>query len=135
VRRAIAVFLVLVAPVAGGCSHSHAATCASEIRAVAPVTNRGTRAAPGTTLTVDAANAAFAPTCFDEVPRGAVTLRVRNTGKSLHNVQVTAQHVDVDVAPGRTVAVHLRVAGAPVVYVCKYHRSLGMVGVLEPSKG
>jgi plastocyanin len=133
VRRAIAIVLFLLPPLAAGCSHSHKATCASEVRAEAPVTDRGTRAATGTTLTVDAANAAFAPTCFDHVPRGAVTLRVRDTGKTLHNVQVTAQHVDVDVAPGRTVVVHLRVADAPVVYVCKYHRSLGMVGILVPT--
>jgi plastocyanin len=132
-RAALGAVLALLVPVVGGCSHAHAATCASEIRALAPVTDHGTRAATGTTLTVDAANAAFTPTCFDAVPRGAVTLRVRNTGKSLHNVQVTAQHVDVDVAVGRTVVVHLHVDRAPVVFVCKYHRSLGMVGVLVPT--
>jgi plastocyanin len=97
------------------------------------VTDHGSRAATGSTLTVDAANAAFTPTCFDHVPRGAVTLRVRNTGASLHNVQVTAQHVDVDVAPGHTAVVHLTIGRDPVVYVCKYHRTLGMVGVLVPS--
>jgi len=131
-RRVGTVVLLLLAPFAAGCSHAHAATCASEVRANAPVTDRGTRAATGTTLTVDAANAAFTPTCFDDVPQGTVTLRVRNTGASLHNVEVTAQHVDVDVAPGRTVVVHVRVGRAPVVYVCKYHRSLGMVGILIP---
>lgn len=133
-RAALVAVIGLLAPVLlGGCSHAHAATCASEIRDLAPVTNAGTRAATGTTLTVDAANAAFTPTCFDAVPRGTVTLRVRNTGKSLHNVQLTAQHVDVDVPVGRTVVVHLHVDRAPVVYVCKYHRSLGMVGVLVPT--
>jgi plastocyanin len=133
-RYALVVLLLLLVPLGAGCSHAHVATCASEIHKAAPVTNRGTRAATGATLTVDAANAAFAPTCFDDVPRGAVTLRVRNTGKSLHNVQATAQHVDVDVAPGHTIVVHLRIADAPVVYVCKYHRSLGMVGVLVPAR-
>jgi len=129
----------MVAGIAFGtdaCSGSkHAATCATVIHANAPVTDRGSRVASGSVLTVDAATAGFTPTCFTNVPRGAVTLRVRNTGVSLHNVDVAAQHVNVDVARGATVAVHVQVGDQPVVYVCTYHRDLGMVGVLVPARG
>jgi plastocyanin len=31
--------------------------------------------------------------------------------------------------------VHLTVGSEPVVYVCTYHRDLGMVGVLVPARG
>jgi plastocyanin len=82
---------------------------------------------------VDGANAAFAPTCVTDVPRGTVTLTVRNTGVALHNVAIPAQRIDVDIARGRSVSVGVRVGSGPVVFVCKYHRSLGMVGVLLPA--
>jgi len=118
------------------CSGSkHTASCAGVIRANAPVTDRGSRAASGSVLTVDAANAGFTPTCFTDVPKGSVTLLVKNSGKSLHNVAVAAQHVNVNIARGTTAAVHIRVGKDPVVYVCTYHRDLGMVGVLVPAQG
>ena len=119
----------------GSGSHAAKPTCATEIRAIARVTDKGTGAAKGTHVTVDAANAAFAPTCITGVPHGVVTLSVRNTGAVVHNVEIAAQQIDVDVAPRDSVAVRLRVGDDPVVYVCRIHRALGMVGVLIPTTG
>lgn len=135
-RRFLLATLAAIALGPSACSgSSHAASCVSVIHDDAPVTDFGSRAAPGSVLTVDAANAGFTPTCFTAVPRGRVTLRVRNTGQSLHDVDVAAQHLHVDVPRGQTVAVHLDVGDDPVVYVCTYHRDLGMVGVLVPARG
>jgi plastocyanin len=124
------VFLALVP----ACSSKSGAvpTCATELRSSAPVTDRGSRKATGAVVTVVGANSAFTPTCITDVPRGTVVLSVRNTGKVLHNVQIAAQHVDVDVAPGHTIKVRVTIGSKPVVYVCKYHRDLGMVGILIP---
>jgi plastocyanin len=137
VRRLVVLAIVACSAFgSAACSGSkRAATCASVIHDNAPVTDFGSRAATGSTLTVDAAKAGFTPTCYTSVPRGTVTLRVRNTGASLHNVDVVAQHVSLDVARGETAVVHLRVGNDPVVYVCTYHRDLGMVGVLVPARG
>ena len=96
------------------------------------MTDHGTSDASGTVITVDAANAGFAPTCVTNVPRGDVRLVVHNSGAVLHDVQVRAQHVDVDVEPGRSATVRLHVGTVPLVYVCRYHRYLGMVGILIP---
>ncbi len=135
--RAI-ILAVALACVGTSCGKASAAStaakeCAQLRTTWAPVTDKGTARATGTQITVDAANAGFAPTCVTDVRAGSVTLVVHNTGSSLHNVQVTAQHVDVDVAPGKTVTVRLTVGREPLVYVCKYHRFLGMVGFLVPA--
>jgi plastocyanin len=128
-RTALFAALVALMIPLGCSSSSHAEpTCAQVERVATPVTKSGTQKFTGSVVSVMAANAAFTPTCVTDVPRGTVSLEVRNTGESLHNVQITSQHIDEDVAPGHTITV-------PVVYVCKYHRTLGMVGVLIPAKG
>jgi plastocyanin len=135
-RVTLSVCVLGVALTALGCSgrsHATAATCASELHAIAPVTNRGSRTATGATISLDAASAAFAPTCVTGVPHGVVELSVRNTGRVVHNIEIVAQHIDVDVAPSRTLRVRVRVGDQPIVYVCKIHRDLGMVGVLIPT--
>ena len=61
-----------------------------------------------------------------------VTLRVTNTGTMKHNVTIPEQGIDVDVLPGETVdvAVEVETGARPTVFVCKYHRTAGMVGAL-----
>lgn len=62
-----------------------------------------------------------------------MTLRVSNTGALKHNVTITDQGIDVDVARGETVNVDVQVGSAPLVFICKYHRTAGMVGAVLPS--
>ncbi len=135
IRATIAALaLALTCTACGTSSAGPTATneCAKLRTTWAPVTDKGTTRATGSQITIDAANAGFAPTCVTDVPEGTVTLVVHNTGKSIHNVQISAQHVDVDIAPGQTVNVGVTVGRDPVVYVCKYHRTIGMVGFLVP---
>ena len=66
------------------------------------------------------------------MPHGEVTLVVHNSGNQLHNITIAAQHIDRDVAPGATVRISIAVADTPVVFTCKYHRRIGMAGVLVP---
>jgi plastocyanin len=119
-----------------GCS-SHPAsqpepTCATVLPTIAPVTDKGQRQATSATIELDAASAAFAPTCVTDVPRGTVTVVVHNTGAVIHNFEIAAQHIDVDIKPRQSATIHVTVGSAPVVFVCKYHRALGMVGVFLP---
>jgi plastocyanin len=132
-RAGFGLLFVLAAFGCGGSGAHAAATCATELKAAAPITDKGSRVIAGSRLTVDAANSAFAPTCVTGVPHGVLTLSVRNTGLVLHNIEIDAQHIDFDVAPRHTVVVRVTVGSDPIVYVCKYHRDLGMVGVLIPS--
>jgi plastocyanin len=67
------------------------------------------------------------------VTTSTVTLQVRNTGQALHNVSVAAQNIDMDVSPGQTVTVPIKVGAAPISFFCKYHRTSGMVGALVPA--
>lgn len=116
----------------GGSSHA-SPSCARVLGPLAPVTQKSDRAASEPTLDVDAANAAFDPTCATDVPRGTVTVTFHNTGVVIHNVEITAQHIDVDIKPRGSATIHIQVGADPVVYVCRYHRALGMVGVLIPA--
>lgn len=135
VRGIPALALALVLAVGAGCGGtSHASpSCGSVLGPLAPVTQKSDRAATGPTLDVDAANSAFDPTCVTAVPRGTVAVTFHNTGVVIHNVEITAQHVDVDIKPRGSVTIRIHVGADPVVYVCRYHRALGMVGVLIPA--
>jgi len=128
-----AVVLLFACASCAGSSSAAARECSRLRTAWAPVTDKGKARAAGALITINAANAAFAPTCITDVPEGPVTLVVHNTGQSIHNVRITAQHIDVDITPGHTANIRVVVGHDPVVYVCKYHRYLGMVGFLIPA--
>jgi plastocyanin len=132
---ALVFVLALAVGVGTGCGGSaHASpSCASVIGPLAPVTQKHDRVGTGSTLDVDAANSAFDPTCVTHVSRGTVAVTFHNTGLVIHNVEITAQHIDVDVKPRGSVTIRIQVGADPVVYVCRYHRALGMVGVLIPA--
>lgn len=99
----------------------------------APINDKGVATAEGGAMTISANDFFFQPTCVRAGGVDTVTLKVTNTGSILHNVTIADQSIDVDVAPGASVEVHVKVAAAPVVYVCKFHRTAGMVGAVLPS--
>ena len=113
---------------------AHVSNCATENEVKPPVLDAGSTTASGNVITIDARDFEFSPTCIVSVPQGAVTLVVHNTGSQLHNITVVAQHIDRDVAPGATVRIPVVIANVPVVFACKYHRTIGMVGVLVPRR-
>ena len=93
----------------------------------------GSKNASGHLVTIDARDFEYSPTCLVGLPRGTVTLVVHNTGAQLHNVSIATQHIDRDIRPGATVRIAVSIADKPVVIACKYHRKIGMVGVLVPA--
>ena len=97
------------------------------------VKDRGAAAATGATIQIEAGDFFFSPTCETDLKPGTVTMVVKNTGQALHNVSIADQNIDMDVAPGETITVQLKLDGAAVPYVCKYHRTSGMVGSLIPA--
>lgn len=137
-RRAVSVLVALLgmaglSACSGGSKSSPAASCKQIVSTLAPVTDKGVSRATGPALEVDAANAAYTPTCVTDAPRGMFALTVHNTGLVIHDVAVPEQHIDVDILPRRTVTIQIRIGSTPVVYSCRYHRALGMVGVLIPA--
>jgi plastocyanin len=110
-----------------------AASCPASSGLTGNVKDRGAAAATGTTLAIEAGDFFFAPTCETGVQPGTVTMVVKNTGEALHNVSIAAQNIDMDVAPGETIIVQVKVDKDAVPYVCKYHRTSGQVGSLIPA--
>lgn len=129
-------FAVAVAACGGGGSTksggSSGGSCASRAGVTGAVNDTGSRIASGAAASVDAQDVKFTPSCTTGVPAGTFSLTVTNTGSLLHNVSISAQHIDKDVAPGATVTVQVQIGTTPVVYFCKYHRASGMVGILVP---
>lgn len=99
----------------------------------AKVQDKGTKAASGSTVSVEAGDFFFDATCVSDTPAGTVTLTVHNGGQALHNVTIADQNIDEDVEAGQTITLHVKVGSSPVQYVCKYHRTSGMVGALLPA--
>jgi plastocyanin len=97
--------------------------------------DHGTVAAAGHQLAIEANDFFFSATCQTRVPSGTLTLMVHNAGQALHNVSIPSLNVDMDVSPGQTITVQVRMESAPLVFFCKYHKSVGMYGALLPSGG
>ena len=97
-----------------------------------PVADRGVGAVADGTITVDAGDFYFSPTCSVHPSGGTVSMTLTNSGGILHNVSVAEQGIDIDIPPGQTVVVDFAVGDEPLTYVCKYHRTAGMVGALIP---
>lgn len=122
---------------AGGATAPEAAAAPCQEAAGFPadvrVNEEGTEQVTGATVSLEAGDSFFGPTCASGVPAGTVTLTVENTGRQLHNVTVADQGIDQDVAAGETITVQVEVGAAPQQFVCKYHRTSGMVGALLPA--
>jgi plastocyanin len=101
----------------------------------APITDKGLAVADGAEMAVNAADFYFQPTCVQAASGDTLTLRVTNTGAILHNVTIADQGIDIDVAVGETIEVPVTIGDGPLVYICKFHRTSGMVGAVLPAGG
>ncbi|MBI5290148.1 MAG: cupredoxin domain-containing protein [Chloroflexi bacterium] len=114
-------------------TNAAAATCPANSGLTGNINDHGAVAAAGTTMEVEAGDSFFSPTCVTALQPGIVTMVVSNTGAALHNVSIANQNIDMDVAPGELITVQIKLDGGAVPYVCKYHRTSGMVGSLIPA--
>lgn len=74
----------------------------------------------------------FNPTVFTAHPGNKLTLTLSNESSILHNFSLTEQGIDKDIQPDAkiTVSVTFPPSGT-LVFFCKYHTSLGMIGGLQ----
>jgi len=74
----------------------------------------------------------FEPTILKGTAGEKMTLELSNEGSALHNFSVTDQNVDQDVPSGQKAEVTVTFPqSGTLVFFCKYHQTLGMVGALE----
>ena len=76
----------------------------------------------------------FNPTVLQGTPGEQIKLELTNESGTLHNFSIDDQSINQDVPGGevQTVTVTIPQSGQ-VVFYCKYHRTLGMLGALEPT--
>jgi plastocyanin len=103
---------------------SSPASCAS--RLTGKVNDLGSKRASGSSIEITAGDFFFSPTCV--AASGTLTVTIKNTSQTLHNISVTTQNIDTDVPAGQSVAVTVRISGATVPFFCKYHTGAGMQG-------
>ena len=107
--------------------------CPASAGLPANASDHGAAAASGNQLTIEANDFFFKATCVTGVPGGTVTLTVHNAGQALHNVSIPSLNIDMDVSSGQTITVQVKMGNAPLIFFCKYHKSVGMYGALLPS--
>ena len=117
----------------GSAPSSAATSCSDLVHLAGNVNDKGAAAIQGSASPVEVNDIFFSPTCLTGAT-GSVTLTLTNKGKLLHNISIPDQAVDIDIAPGQTVTVQIKVAGQPVQFFCKYHKDSGQQGALVPAK-
>ena len=76
----------------------------------------------------------FEPTVLKGTPGQKVTLELKNKGKAAHTFTISKQTVDKEVQPGDETETEVTFPqSGQLEFVCKFHQSSGMVGVLETS--
>jgi plastocyanin len=74
----------------------------------------------------------FSPTILKGSAGGKLTLELSNEGSALHNFSITDQGISQDVPSGTKAEVTVTFPqSGTLVFFCKYHQTLGMVGALE----
>lgn len=103
--------------------------CATAAGLSGPIEDRGTAAASGGAVTLDATEFAFSPTCVEAGAGESLEVTVRNSGSALHNLRVDSLGIDEDVQAGETITVEVTLPDSgSVPFVCKYHIPNGMQG-------
>jgi len=137
-----------VAVVLGGCGSSSKSTKATSTTAASSATTaanpeavtldnrqvivRG-RQAVTDTAAIEVHDNFFMPNLLTATPGSTVTFNLQSKAAGLHNLTVSGQSVDVDIAAGATATAKVTVpASGQVLFYCKYHRDeSGMVGAIN----
>lgn len=87
----------------------------------------------GPSVTVNMGDDWFSPSFVKAAPGTTVSVTVVEEGDTAHTFTIDGQRVDVVLAKKgerHTVTVTLPASGKPLIFYCKYHRSVGMQGAL-----
>src|SRR5436309_13302204 len=73
----------------------------------------------------------FEPTILKGKPGQMVELELKNEGKVMHNLSISGQSIDKDIAPGDEAEADVTFPQSGMLaFNCKFHKSSGMVGAL-----
>ena len=134
---AVSLVLILALAACGGYGKSKKSGegTTTTIGGVAAVSH-GTKDVSGVTgkVEVEMYDYYFEPTVLKGKPGQKVTIELKNAGQTAHTFTVSEQSVDQEVQPGGQAEADVTFPqSGELTFVCKLHRSRGMVGALEPS--
>jgi plastocyanin len=95
--------------------------------------DHGTKDVSGeASLELEQDNYYFSPTILKGSAGEKLTVELSNEGSALHNFSITDQGISQDVPSGTKAEVTVTFPqSGTLVFFCKYHQTLGMVGALE----
>jgi plastocyanin len=127
--------VMALALVATGCSKKASGDGGTITIAGQKANDHGTKDVSGaSSVEVEQDNFYFNPTILKGTAGQKVTLDLSNEGSALHNFSITDQGIDQDVQSGKKAEVTVSFPqSGTLVFFCKYHQTLGMVGALEVS--
>ncbi len=129
-RRGLAIGALVLATlfVATACSSSSSSTPAGGSTSSEPPTN----VAGKSSTTMSAENFFFTPATLDGTAGQKLTITLSNDGSVPHNFSIDDQSINVTLEPGqqKDIQVAFPESGS-VQFYCSFHRSSGMVGLLE----
>ena len=117
-------------PPAAGPSTAAEQTCAELARAGMW---RGSAAADGGRLVVDADDFGFAPTCMQASRGAGVTVVLTNRGRLPHTFSVPALRLHTPVDAGQTVFINIPALTRPLRVLCDYHVEERMSAAIIPA--
>jgi plastocyanin len=135
---ALVVLALAVATVGAACGSSAKSSgsgSGKQTVAGATVNFHGTRDVTGlSSLEIEADNFYFEPTVLKGAPGQHLTLTIKNGGDTEHNFSLESQHVNKDIAEGKSQTVSVtHPASGTVRFFCEYHHGSGMGGGLQSS--
>ena len=131
-------FLVLALVACGGYGSSKKKSGEGTSTTIGGVSTKthGSKDVSGATgkVEVDMYDNYFEPTVLKGKPGQKVALELRNRGQVTHNLSISGQSVNKDVAPGDEAEADVTFPqSGTLAFDCKFHKSSGMVGALEAS--
>jgi plastocyanin len=131
----LAVFVLLVAACGGGSKKSEEGETEGGKATVAGVSanDHGSKEVSDE-AEVELDDFYFEPTVLKGKAGSTVKLELKNEGGVEHNFTIDSQQIDQDVEAGEDAEVTVTIpASGELSFYCKYHKSMGMAGALEPS--
>ncbi len=129
-RRGLAIGALVLATlfVATACSSSSSSTAGGGSTSSEPPTN----VVGKSSTTMSAENFFFTPATLDGTAGQKLTITLSNDGSVPHNFSIDDQSINVTLEPGqqKDIQVAFPESGS-VQFYCSFHRSSGMVGLLE----
>jgi plastocyanin len=96
------------------------------------VNNHGMKnVARQSSATIDLKDDYFQPSVLKGKPGQKITVHLDNVGQAEHTFTLKSQHIDKTLQPGKKATAMITFPKKTTLFICRFHKGLGMRGALE----